>query len=317
MTTVEVTSSAGVSGAVGSSDGPIGSESSDRSVGSNRSWDRPRGARRVGRYALLVLVAVIVIFPVYTTVVAAISPTQNVLDGSLVPRGFTVQPLLDAWNEGRLGRYLFNSTVVAAVVTFGQIASSLLSGYAFAHLDFPARTPIFVAFIATLLVPFEATVVVNIRTVESLGDFSGVFGGVNSIQALAIPFLATAVGTFLVRQALLALPSDLRDAARIDGLGHLGYLRHVALPLVRPTLAALGLFAFLSTWNQYLWPRQIITDDDRHTVQSGLRLLGESTFNRPNLVMAGTVIAAIPIMLVLIFFQRQLVRGLTAGAVKG
>ncbi|MEM1332371.1 MAG: carbohydrate ABC transporter permease [Actinomycetota bacterium] len=289
----------------------------DRRPGGSRSWDAPSGGRRLGRYLLLGLVAVVVSFPIYTTVLAAISPSDRVLDGSLLPRAFTFEPLRDAWNEGRLGRYLFNSTVVATVVTAFQISTSLLSGYAFAHLRFPARNVIFVAFLATLLVPFEATVVVNIRTVESLGEWSSIFGGINSIQALALPFLATAVGTFLVRQALLTLPGELRDAARIDGLGHAGYLRHVALPLVRPTLGALGLFAFLSTWNQYLWPRQIITDDDQHTVQSGLRLLGESTFNRPNLVMAGTVIAAIPIMVVLIVFQRQLVRGLTAGAVKG
>lgn len=282
-----------------------------------RSWDQPAGARRVGRYLLLAFVAFVVLFPIYTTVLAAISPSERVLDGSLIPRSITLEPLRDAWNEGRLGRYLYNSTVVALMVTVFQITTSLLSGYAFAHLRFPGRNIVFIAFLSTLLVPFEATVVVNIRTVESLGEWSSWLGGVNSLQALALPFLATAVGTFLVRQALLSLPAELRDAARLDGLGHFGYLRHVALPLVRPTLGALGLFAFLATWNQYLWPRQIITDDDMHTVQSGLRLLGESSFNRPNLVMAGTVIAAIPIMAVLIFFQRQLVRGLTAGAVKG
>lgn len=285
--------------------------------GGGRSWDQPVGARRVGRYLLLASVAFVVLFPIYTTLLAAISPSERVLDGSLIPRAITFEPLRDAWNEGRLGRYLYNSTVVAVVVTIFQIFTSLLSGYAFAHLRFPGRNIVFVAFLSTLLVPFEATVVVNIRTVESLGEWSSWFGGVNSLQALALPFLATAVGTFLVRQALVGLPIELRDAARLDGLGHFGYLRHVALPLVRPTLGALGLFAFLATWNQYLWPRQIITDDDMHTVQSGLRLLGESSFNRPNLVMAGTVIAAIPIMAVLIFFQRQLVRGLTAGAVKG
>ncbi len=129
--------------------------------------------------------------------------------------------------------------------------------------------------------------------------------------------MASAVGTFLIRQALLALPSELRDAARVDGLGHLGFLRHVAIPLVRPTLGALALFSFLASWNQYLWPSKVITQDDKHTVQSGLRLLGKSGLNEPNLVMAGTVIAAVPIVIALVLFQRQLVRGLTAGAVKG
>ncbi|MEL6890948.1 MAG: carbohydrate ABC transporter permease [Actinomycetota bacterium] len=283
----------------------------------SRSWDEPTGARKWGRYLLLAAVTFVVLFPIYTTVLSAFSPADRVVNRELLPRELTVQPLGDAWTEGRLGRYLWNSFVVATAVTLAQIVTALLSGYAFAHLRFPGRKVLFVAFLATLLVPFEATVVVNIDTVESLGDWSSWLGGVNTLQALALPFLATAVGTFLIRQALVSLPPDLRDAARIDGIGHIGFLRHVGIPLVRPTLGAIGLFAFLSTWNQYLWPRQIITEDDKHTVQSGLRQLGKAALDRPNLVMAGTVIAAIPILVVLIVFQRQLVRGLTAGAVKG
>lgn len=281
------------------------------------AWDDPRGWRRVGRYALLAAIAFIVLFPVYTTVIAAFKPSDQFFDNPLVPDAFTLDVIREAWSSGRLGRYLFNSTVVAVVVTVAQVATSLLSGYAFAYLRFPGRNLVFLAFLATLLVPLEATVVVNFDTVSSLGDQFSFLGGLNSFQGLAMPFLATAFGTFLVRQALLALPIDLRDAARIDGIGHLGFIRHVALPLIRPTLAALALFSFLASWNQYLWPSLIISDDDRHTVQSGLRLLSKSNLDAPNLVMAGTVVAAVPIFAVLVVFQRQLIRGLTAGAVKG
>jgi sn-glycerol 3-phosphate transport system permease protein len=132
-----------------------------------------------------------------------------------------------------------------------------------------------------------------------------------------VPFLATAFGIFLLRQVFLTLPRDLRDAAAIDGVGHWGFMRHVAVPLVRPTIGALALFSFLGTWNQYLWPNLVVTEQDMNTVQSGLRLLSQSSGNEPNLVMAGTVIAAVPIFIALFVFQRQLVRGLTAGAVKG
>src|SRR5690606_34959415 len=145
------------------------------------------------------------------------------------PTSFSVQPFVDAWTEGRLGRYLVTSGIVAVAVTAAQVATSLMSAYAFAMLDFPLRRTLFVVLLATLLVPMEATLVVNRRTIDSLG-------WINSYQALIIPFTATAFGTFLVRQALLALPTDLRDAARIDGVGHLGFIRHVAVPLVRPTL---------------------------------------------------------------------------------
>jgi sn-glycerol 3-phosphate transport system permease protein len=218
--------------------------------------------------------------------------------------------LREAWTVGHFGRYMLNSIVVAFVVTFSVILTSVLSGYAFAILEFPGRTLLFVVFLATLLVPFEATVVVNRRTIDSLG-------WLNTYQGLAVPFLATAFGTFLIRQVFLTLPRDLRDAAAIDGVGHVGFLRHVAVPLVRPTIGALALFTFLSSWFQYLWPVLITTESDMNTLPVGLKQISEARLDQPNLVMAGTVIAAIPIAVVLLIFQRQLVRGLTAGAVKG
>jgi sn-glycerol 3-phosphate transport system permease protein len=196
------------------------------------------------------------------------------------------------------------------VVTIAQLVTSVLSAYAFAMLEFPGRTALFVLFLATLLVPLEATMVVNRRTIDSLG-------WLNSYQALIVPFLATAFGTFLLRQVFMSMPRDLRDAAEIDGVGHLGFLRHVAVPLVRPTIGAMALFSFLATFNMYLWPNLVTTNADMYTVQSGLRQLSQSALDQPNLVMAGVVIAALPIVVILLLFQRQLVRGLTAGAVKG
>jgi sn-glycerol 3-phosphate transport system permease protein len=270
----------------------------------------PRGARLVGRYTLLAVVAFVVLFPVYTTVIGSLKPAGQLLDHPLLPDAFTLDVIADAWTDGRLGRYLLNSFVVAALITSGQVATSLMSGYAFAVLDFPGRGVFFVSFLATMLVPLEATLVVNRRTIGDLG-------WLNTYQGLAVPFVASAFGTFLVRQALMGLPRDLRDAARIDGAGHLRFLRHIAVPLVRPTLGALALFSFLSSWNQYLWPNLVTTEAEMNTVQSGLNALRLASLQRPNLVMAGTVIAAVPIVIVLLVFQKALVRGLTAGAVKG
>ena len=270
----------------------------------------PTGSRKLGRYALLVFVAFVTLFPVYTTIIAAFKPGNKVLVNPLIPDSFSLQPLTDAWSDGNLGRYLFNSFVVAAVVTVCQVVTSMMSGYAFAMLDFPGRNVLFALFLATLLVPIEATLVVNRRTIDSLG-------WLNTYQGLAVPFLATAFGTFLIRQALLGVPGELRDAARLDGAGHLAFLRHVAVPVIVPTIGALALFSFLSSWNQYLWPNLITTEEDMNTVQSGLTLLRRSSLDEPNLLMAGTVIAAVPIFLALLFFQRTMIRGLTSGAVTG
>ena len=270
------------------------------------------GPRLVGRYLILAGVTFLVLFPIYTTVVAALKPGPKVFDNPLVPEHFTLDIFRDAWTTGRMGRYLMNSAVVAILVTVAQVVTSVTSAYAFAFLRFPFKNVIFAVFLATLLVPIEATLVINRRTVDSLG-------WLNSYQGLAVPFLATAFGTFLIRQVFLQLPKELREASQMDGLGHWGFLREVAVPLVRPTMGALALFSFLGTWNQYLWPNLITTEEDMNTVQTGLRLLNSSVpdIERFNVPIAGTVIAALPIAIVLIVFQRQLVRGLTAGAVKG
>lgn len=273
--------------------------------------DRVRpGARIVGRYTVLCIVAFLVLFPVYTTVVAALKPANKVLNRPLLPDAFGFGTLADAWSEGHLGRYMLNSLVVATIVTVAQVVTSALAAYAFAFLDFPGRGLIFAVFLATLLVPAEVTLLVNRQTIESLG-------WLNSYRGLTVPFLATAFGVFLMRQVFMSLPKEMREAAAMDGLGHFGFLREVAIPLVRPTLGALAVFSFLGTWNQYLWPNLITTEQDMNTVQSGLRSLKSNALTEPNLVMAGTMIAALPIVVVLLVFQRQLVRGLTAGAVKG
>jgi sn-glycerol 3-phosphate transport system permease protein len=275
-----------------------------------RAFDEPTGWRRVARYGLLAVVAVVVLFPIYTTVIAALKPGDEVLKNPLLPTSFTLEVVREAWTSGHLGRYLLNSLIVATIVTSFQIVTSILAAYAFAILEFPGKRLLFLVVLATLLVPAEATVVVNFQTIDRLG-------WANTFTGLSVPFLATAFGIFLLRQVFMTLPRDILDAAAIDGVGHLGFLRYVAVPLVRPTIGALALFSFLGTWNQYLWPNLIITKQNMNTVQSGLRLLSKSNIDQPNLVMAGTLIAAVPIFVVLFVFQRQLVRGLTAGAVKG
>jgi sn-glycerol 3-phosphate transport system permease protein len=275
------------------------------------SYDTPRGLRAAGRYAVLLVVSVIVLFPIYTTVVAALKPGNKVLVDPLVPSDFTLDVFRAAWTEGHLDRYMLNSIIVVTIITVAQVVTAVLSAYAFAILRWPGRDVVFVLFLATMLVPLEATLVVNRRTVDSLG-------WLNTYQALTVPFLATAFGTFLIRQVFMTLPRDLRDAAAIDGVGHVGFLRHVAVPLVRPTIAALAAMAFLSNWNAYLWPNLVTTENDMNTLQSGLRALSQSSgVDRPNLIMAGVIIAFLPIVVLLAVFQRQLVRGLTAGGVKG
>jgi sn-glycerol 3-phosphate transport system permease protein len=275
--------------------------------------DTVRGVRKAGRYTLLVVLAVIVLFPIYAVVMQALKTGPDSLDHprSLLPVDLTLSTIRAAWDQGNLGRLLLNSVFVSVVVTIGVVLTSLLAAYAFAFLEFPLKGPLFVAFLATMLVPSEVTVVINERTADSLG-------WINSFQGLIVPSLASTFGVFLVRQVFLQLPGELREAASLDGVGHLRFLWEVAAPLSRPTLGALGLFTFLGTWNAYLWPSQVIRGDRAHeTIQIGLERLKNNDISKINLVTGGLVVAALPIFIMLVLFQRQLVRGLTAGAVKG
>jgi sn-glycerol 3-phosphate transport system permease protein len=270
------------------------------------------GARRAGRYALLTIAAVIMFLPVYTAVAGSVQPTSRLFDfpGVLIPRSLDFSTYSDAFRVGHLGRYLLNSVVVTVMIVGAQVVTSILAAYAFAFLRFPFKRVIFLVFLATLMVPAEVTIVANYETIQNLG-------WIDSYLGLTVPFMATAFGTFLLRQSFLQVPQDLRDAAALDGYGHWGFLRGVAVPLARPAIGALTVFSFLLAWNQYLWPLLVTNSEDYRTVQIGLKALSSGNVDQINVVLAGTVIAGLPIFLLLVLFQRQLVRGLTSGAVKG
>jgi sn-glycerol 3-phosphate transport system permease protein len=277
-----------------------------------RSLHRRHVWGKVGSYTLLTVLAVIVLFPIYITVVNSLLPSREIL--SQPPKFFPTDPQFgsysDAWNVGHMGTYLKNSFIVTFIITVGQVLTAILAGYAFAFLEFPFKRLLFVVFLATLMVPFEVTIVTNVTTIADLGWY-------NTYAGLAVPFLATGFGAFLMRQSFLTLPHELRDAAALDGYGHWRFLWRVAVPLARPAVAALTVFAFLAAWNQYLWPLLITKDDKLRTVQIGLNQLKQSSIDQLNIVFAGAVIAVVPLVILLLFFQKQLVRGLTAGAVKG
>jgi len=277
-----------------------------------RALHRRRVWGKVGRYTLLTVLAVIVLFPIYITVVNSLLPPVDITHQP--PKLFPSHPqwssYSDAWSAGHMGTYLKNSFIVTLVITVGQVLTAILAGYAFAFLRFPFKRTLFVVFLATLMVPFEVTIVTNVSTISDLGWY-------NTYAGLAVPFLATGFGAFLMRQAFLTMPGELRDAAALDGYGHWRFLWRVAVPLARPAVAALTVFAFLAAWNQYLWPLLITKDDKLRTVQIGLKQLQSVSIDQINITFAGAVIAVIPLVILLLFFQKQLVRGLTAGAVKG
>lgn len=271
-----------------------------------------RRLRLVLTYVLLTLCAVIILLPIYISFVNSLLLPSDI--ARQPPPLFPAHPqwhnYSQAWNAGHLGIYLRNSVIATLIIVAGQLLTSILAAYAFAFLQFPLKRTLFVVFLATMMIPFEVTFITNLTTVTDLGWY-------NTFAGLTAPFLAWGLGTFLLRQAFLQIPRELQEAAVLDGYGHMRFLARIALPLARPAVAALAVFSFLSAWNQYLWPLVVTGNNNRiRTVQIGLKLLQGTNPDTINVTLAGTVIAVLPMLLLLIFFQKQLVRGLTAGAVK-
>ena len=270
-----------------------------------------RRIRVVLSYAVLTAAAAMVVFPLYYAVATSLlSPVEA---SSYPPRLVPLQPrfqnFAQAMRQAPLARYLFNSVVQSSLVTVGQLATASLAAFAFAFLTFRGRHVLFLVFLSTMMIPWEATIIPNYLLVRSIG-WSDSFAG------LTVPFMATAFGTFLLRQFFLSIPRDLYDAATIDGCGNFRFLTTIALPLARPALGTLAVYSFLQTYNQYLWPLLITSNPAMRTVQIGIAVLRDEERFALNIVMAGVVIVLLPTFLLFMLGNRQLIRGLTAGAFK-
>ena len=283
----------------------------ERHVAAGRAGPAVSPWSTMGWYLTLALLSLLVLAPVYFLFVRAISDPSTAFTSSvLTPQGVRWDGFSQAWERGNLGGAMTRSLVVTVAITGLQVTTSVLAAYAFAFLRFPLKPLVFAVFMATLLLPLEVTLLPNLHTMRDLGWF-------DSYQGLVVPFAASAFGTFLIRQGFLGIPEEIRDAARLEGWSHLQFLVRFAVPLTRPVIASFTVISFIGAFNQYLWPRAVITDAQSWgTIQIALRGL-TSRIEQSNIPVAGAVIAAIPIVIVLVLFQRQIVRGLTAGAVKG
>jgi ABC-type glycerol-3-phosphate transport system permease component len=274
--------------------------------------DMGRILLRAFLYILLTVVSAVMLFPLYQALVTSLAADPDVsrYPPVLVPAGLKLENFQRALTTAPLPRYLVNSAVQSSIVTIAQLTLASLAAYAFAFISFPGKQLMFMIFLSTLMIPWEATIIPNYLTIRSLR-------WTDTFQGLTAPFLATAFGTFLLRQFFLSIPKDLYDAAVIDGCSHLRFLTTIVLPLARPALGTLAVYSFLQTYNQYLWPLLVTNDKMMRTVQIGVALLYDQERIRWNVVMAGIVIILLPTFTLFIAGNRQLIRGLTAGAIKG
>lgn len=265
-------------------------------------------------FFLIIGVAVFA-FPVYIALVGSTWDAATIGRGDmpLKPGPYTLDNYFQAWEEGSGRRMwgvpvavmMFNSLVMAIGITFGKIAISIISSYAVAFFRFPCRMFFFWMIFITLMLPVEVRIIPTYEVVSDLGM-------INSYSGLIIPLIASATATLLFRQFFLTIPDELVEAARIDGAGPLRFFWDIVLPLSRTNIAALFVIMFIYGWNQYLWPLLITTSEEMGTIVIGIvKMIGTGDAQIDwHIIMATTVLAMLPPVMIVIFMQRWFVKGL-------
>ncbi|MGL4772732.1 MAG: carbohydrate ABC transporter permease [Clostridium sp.] len=262
--------------------------------------------------AINIIVGLIIIAPLlYALSLSFMTPGEmSQFPPKLIPSEITLNNFDKALNTVPLAKFIGNSFIVSILVTIGQVITASLAAYAFAFYDFKGKKVLFLMVLSTMMIPSETTVISNFLTVSS-------WGWNDSLKVLIVPFLTSAMGIFLIRQFYLTIPKELKEASKIDGCSNLMFLFKILLPISKPAVASLAIYTFINTWNQYLWPLLTINNNNNRTVQLGISMLQFAEGNSYGVVLAGAILILIPSILVFIIGQKSLVKGMTAGSVKG
>ena len=261
---------------------------------------------RIGLNLPLVL---LIMLPLIYTFMMSGMPADE-LYSRLIPTRMDFISYSHVFTKTAIPRQIINSFIVAGSVTILQMITCSMAAFAFSFLQFRGRNVVFICILATMMVPWEATIIANYLTVSR-------WGWLDTYRAMILPYACSAMGIFLMRQNYLTFAKELHEAAKLDGCSNWRFLATIVIPLARPALGALGAYVFLQQWNQYLWPLLVTNSDKVRTVQIGISQLYDIDSEQIGLMMAGVVVVLIPSLSIFVFMQKQLINGLMAGAVKG
>lgn len=219
---------------------------------------------------------------------------------------------LEVWKLAPFGRFYANSIIVAVVTTGGQVLTGVLAAYAFARMEFWGRDKMFLLFLATLMVPAQVTLIPTYIVMSQIG-------WIDSFQALIVPFIASAFSVFLLRQFFLTIPKELEEAAIVDGCSKLRFIFGILIPLAKPAIASVSLFAFLGSWNSYLWPLIVVNSNQMRTLPIGLRYFvsQQGGGSEWHYLMAASLIVMLPVLIVFFLAQKQFIEGIAKSGIKG
>ncbi|MBE5807173.1 MAG: carbohydrate ABC transporter permease [Clostridiales bacterium] len=271
-----------------------------------------RQLKNTGNFLLNIPILLVILVPLVYTLSISLVNNDQVYRTLLLPHSIQFGNYVNAFTNPSYNflLYIRNSFIVSTSVMLCQMVTCSMAAFAFVFLDFKGSKLLFLAVLATMMVPGEATIVANYLTVAR-------WGWTNTLYVLIVPYMTSAMGIFLMRQNFMTFPKELKEAANLDGCSNWRFLLTIAVPLARPALGALGAYVFLNTWNQYMWPLLTTDSDTFRTVQVGISMLYDIDAQSMGLMMAGVIIVIVPSLSIFIFMNKQLINGLMAGAVKG
>jgi len=261
-------------------------------------------------YAALIGGSVVMLAPFLVMLVVSLWPNEAFLSRRFPLDQITLRNYVETFRVIPFGRYIFNSTIVTVTVTALQILISSLAAFAFARLRFRGREPLFLLYLATLMIPAQVTLIPNFLIIRSLGWY-------DTYMALIVPALFGALSTFLLRQYYRGIPLEMDEAARMDGAGSLRIWWQVIVPLSWPVMAALAVFTFQATWNDFLWPLVVTGSDQMRTIPIGLSYFVGQYGTAWNLLMAGSMIALLPVLVIYLLAQKTFIQGITLTGMGG
>ncbi|CAI3580816.1 MULTISPECIES: carbohydrate ABC transporter permease [Clostridium] len=264
------------------------------------------------RLAVNLVVVLIVLLPLLYALSIAFMPSSEVFttDLNLIPKNPTISNFVDVLKKVPLFKFVFNSFVVAGLITLGQIVSCSLAAFSFSFLNFKGKEILFMLVMSTMMIPGEATIISNYLTVSS-------WNWLDSYQVLIVPYLTSAMGIFLFRQFYLSFPIALYESAKIDGCTNLKFICKILMPLTKSAIGAMAVYTFINAWNMYMWALLVTGSDKMRTVQIGISMLNSIDSQSITMMIAGVVMIIVPSLLIFVVGQKQLIRGMFSGAVKG
>jgi len=288
---------------------------SERESGPKREARRVVQVRRFAApvvvNALLAAMAAITLFPLaWMVAVSLMAPGEaSTYPPPLVPRDATLTNYRELFAHAGMARYLVNSVVLTVGTTALSLIFNVAAGYAFAKLRFPGRAQLFRLMLGALVIPSQVAMVPLFLLLKQMGL-------VNTYAGVIVPAMASIFGIFLVRQYALSIPDDLLDAARIDGASELHIFRVIVVPIIKPIIVTLAVFTLLGTWNDFMWPLIVLSDQSLYTLPVALASLSREHVADNELMMAGAVVTTLPVLALFLLLQRHYVQGLMAGSVK-